>query len=322
MDRRRKWILIFSFLFSLWSHAATAETTVRLAIGGAQAASIPFAVGTRQGIFARRDLNVEIISITNAQMSAQAQLSGSVQLATSNAVGFFYMVRQNASAVGIASWNNSSPYSLASRLKVRDLAGLKGKRIGTSGAGGRADAFIKFIFAKIGLDPRKDIQIISLTGGSAVRLAAVVSGNTEAALISYTQEKQAEKLALTVIPISMEYVQGAITIQKSYLEKNRKVVKAFLQGLAEALQIIRADREATMSVIGRVLKTDDREALEQAYRVLRVQVVPDLLPTEESIVNVLKTLAYEDPAFAAIPPFKHFDLSLLEEIKREQSQIR
>ena len=49
---------------------------------------------------------------------------------------------------------------------------------------------------------------------------------------------------------------------------------------------------------------------------------PDLLPTEESIVNVLKTLAYEDPAFAAMPPFKYFDLSLLQEITREQSQIQ
>lgn len=322
MDRRRGCIVIFLLLFSLWSHEAAAETTVRLAVGGAQAASIPFAVGTRQGIFARHGLNVEIISITNAQMSAQAQLSGSVQMATSNAVGFFYMVRQNAPAVGIASWNNSSPYSLASRLKVRDLTGLKGKRIATSGAGGRADAFIKFMFANIGLDPRKDIQIISLTGGSAVRLAAVLSGNSDAALISYTQEKQAEKLGLTVIPISLEYVQGAITTQKSYLDKNRKVVKAFLQGLAESLRSVRADKEASLSVIGRVLKSDDREALEQAYRVLRVQVVPDLLPTEESIVNVLKTLAYEDPAFAAMPPFKYFDLSLLQEITREQSQSK
>ena len=46
-------------------------------------ASIPFVVGTRQGIFARHGLNVEIISITNAQMSAQAQLSGSVQMTNS-----------------------------------------------------------------------------------------------------------------------------------------------------------------------------------------------------------------------------------------------
>jgi hypothetical protein len=70
-----------------------------------------------------------------------------------------------------------------------------------------------------------------------------------------------------------------------------------------------------MSVISRVLKLDDREAVEHAYNVLRSQVVPDLVPTEESIVNVLKTMSYEDPVFASIPAFKYFDLSLLQEIK-------
>jgi hypothetical protein len=44
---------------------------------------------------------------------------------------------------------------------------------------------------------------------------------------------------------------------------------------------------------------------------------PDLFPTEESIVNVLKTMSYEDPVFLSIPPYKYFDLSLIEELKTE-----
>jgi NitT/TauT family transport system substrate-binding protein len=288
---------------------------VRVAVAGAQAASIPFNVGTKKGIFARHGLNVEMIAIANGQTAARAQVSGSVQLATSNAVGFFYLAHQGADPVGVASWNNSSPYSLASRLKVADVTGLKGKKLGSSGAGGRSDAFIKFMMTKAGLDPRKDFQIISLTGGSAVRLAAVLSGSIDATLISYTQEKQAEKLGLTVIPIRMGYIQGAITTQRPYLEKNRNTLKSFLRGLAESINAIRADKEGTIAVIARVLKLDDREALEHAYNVLRSEVVPDLLPTEESIVNVLKTMSYEDPVFGSIPAFKYFDLSLLQEIK-------
>ena len=38
---------------------------------------------------------------------------------------------------------------------------------------------------------------------------------------------------------------------------------------------------------------------------------------EEAIVNVLKTMSYEDPAFLSIPPFKYFDLSLIEELRSE-----
>ena len=77
-----------------------------------------------------------------------------------------------------------------------------------------------------------------------------------------------------------------------------------------------------MGVIARVMKTDDKEVLQHAYEGLRSQVVLDLLPTEESIVNVLRIMSYEDAAFASIAPFKHFDLSLAKEIAAEQPRIR
>jgi ABC-type nitrate/sulfonate/bicarbonate transport system substrate-binding protein len=178
------------------------------------------------------------------------------------------------------------------------------------------------MLTKIGLDPRSDAQILPLSGGSGVRLAALLSGNIDATLISYTQEKQAEKLGLTIIPIPMQYIQGQISARRSYLEKNPKMVKAFLLSLSETIRAVRADRSGAMKVIAQVMKTGDKEVLEHAYNGLRSQVVPDLLPTEEAIVNVLKILSYEDATFASIAPFKHFDLSLVQEIAAEQARGR
>ena len=34
-------------------------------------------------------------------------------------------------------------------------------------------------------------------------------------------------------------------------------------------------------------------------------------------INVLRTMSYEDPAFMSIPPYKFFDLSLIQELKPE-----
>ena len=62
------------------------------------------------------------------------------------------------------------------------------------------------------------------------------------------------------------------------------------------------DKESTLAVMSQVLKIDAR---------------PDLCPTEEGIVDVLKTMVYEDPAFGQIPPDKFFDLSLIQELKSE-----
>ena len=69
--------------------------------------------------------------------------------------------------------------------------------------------------------------------------------------------------------------------------------------------------------MSRALRIDDLESLEYSYWTMRAEARPDLFPTEEAIVNVLKTMSYEDPAFLSIPTFKYFDLSLIEELRSE-----
>jgi NitT/TauT family transport system substrate-binding protein len=315
---RRIIIAIFAGLFlAVASLCDAADTLIRVATPGALTGAIPIYLGAKRGVFNKYGLNVEVIATRNEQMNMQALMSNSVQFLTSSTTGLFYLAKQGLDAVGLCSWNNSSPYSLGSRLKIKDLKELKGRKIASSGAGGRAEAFILFMLAKVGLDPKKDVQILPLSGGSAIRLAAVVSGNIDATLISTLQGRYAEKLGLTVIPIPLEYTWGINLTRRSYLEKNRATVKAYLKGLAESVRLLIADKETTIAVMKQVLRIDDRESLDYSYQMMKADARADLFPTEESIVNVLKTMSYEDPAFLAIPPYKYFDLSLIEELKAE-----
>ncbi len=297
--------------------AAAGETLLRVATPGALTGAIPVYLGAKKGIFGKYGLAVEVIATRNESMNMQALMSNSVQFLTSSTTGLFYLAKQGADAVGLASWNNSSPYSLGSRIKIKDLKELRGRKIASSGAGGRAEAFILSMLAEVGLDPKKDVQIVGLSGGSAVRLAAVMSGNIDATLISSVQGRYAEKLGLTVLPVPLEYMWGINLTRRSFLEKSRAVVKAYLKGLAESVRLMIRDKEATMAVVAQVLRINDRESLEYSYRIMTAEARPDLFPTEASIVNVLKTMSYEDPAFLSIPPFRHFDLSLIEELKSE-----
>ena len=308
---------IIAVTVGLYAAPAGSQTLLRVATPGALTGALPIYLGAKSGIFQKYGLNVEVIATNSEAMNMQALMSNSVQFLTSSTTGLFYLAKQGADVVGLCSWNNASPYSVGSRLKIKELSQLKGKKIGASGAGGRADAFIRFMLSKVGLDPKTDAQIIPLSGGSAVRLAAVVSGNVDATLISSLQGRHAEKLGLTVLTIPLEYIWGINLTRKSFLEKNRGVVKAYLKGLSESVRLMVADKEKTVAVMSKVLRISDADSLEYSYRILRSQARPDLFPTEEAIVNVLRTMSYEDPAFASIPPFKHFDLSLIEELKAE-----
>jgi hypothetical protein len=94
-------------------------------------------------------------------------------------------------------------------------------------------------------------------------------------------------------------------------------VKNYLRGFSESVRLLMADRASTLAVMAHVLKIDDMESLEYSYKIMRADARPDLFPTEEAIVNVLRTMSYEDPAFMSIPPYKFFDLSLIQELKAE-----
>ena len=118
-----------------------------------------------------------------------------------------------------------------------------------------------------------------------------------------------------MITVPLEYMWGINLTRKSFLEKNRGAVKAYLRGLAESVRALIADKETTMALMSQVLRINDMESLDYSYEIMKAEARPDLFPTEESIVNVLKTMSYEDPAFASIPPYKYFDLSLIEELK-------
>lgn len=315
----KHWIRIVVVVLSMGVYTAPAasQTLLRVATPGALTGALPIYLGAKSGIFQKYGLNVEVIATNSEAMNMQALMSNSVQFLTSSTTGLFYLARQGGDPVGLCSWNNASPYSVGSRFKIKELADLKGKKIGASGSGGRADAFIRFMLAKVGLDAKTDAQIIRLSGGSSVRLAAVVSGSVDATLISSLQGRYAEKLGLTVLTIPLEYIWGVNLTRKAFLEKNRNIVKAYLRGLAESVRLMIADKETTIAVMSKVLRMSDTESLEYSYRMLRSQARPDLFPTEEAIVNVLKTMSYEDASFAAIPPFKYFDLSLIEELKAE-----
>jgi len=317
MQHRRAIFTIVLLLSLLSPSLGAAQTLLRVATPGALTGALPIYLGAKKGVFSKYGLSVEVIATRNEQMNMQALMSDSVQFLTSSSTGLFYLGKQGLDAVGLASWNNSSPYSLASRIKIKELKELKGRKIASSGAGGRADAYIRFMLAQVGLDYRSDAQIIPLSGGSAVRLAAVVSGNLDATLISSLQGRQAEKLGLTVIPVPLEYIWGINITRRSFMSKNRGVVKNYLRGLADSVRLMMADRASTLAVMAQVLKIDDADSLEYAYKTMRADSRPDLFPTEEAIVNVLRTMSYEDPAFLSIPPYKFFDLSLIQELKAE-----
>src|SRR3970040_3001300 len=126
-DARNTAVLVFFFL-SLTPTPLAAQTLLRVATPGALTGVLPIYLGAKKGVFAKYGLTVEVIATRNEQMNMQALMSDRVQFRTCSTTGLFYLGKQGLDVVGLASWNNASPYSLGRRLKIKELKDLKGTK--------------------------------------------------------------------------------------------------------------------------------------------------------------------------------------------------
>jgi ABC-type nitrate/sulfonate/bicarbonate transport system substrate-binding protein len=306
--------LILLLPVGLWSTEARAQTTIRVGVPASQTSAIPIHIGVERGFFARYGLRVEPIVIPNGRTNISALISGSTQFINGSSPELFFVGEQGGDIVGLGSWDNSSPYNLISREKIRSIRDLKGKKLAAGGMLDKSHLFLKLLLSQEGLDPEKDVEVIFI-GGSSARLGMLGTGKIDAAPAAPEFGKRAEKLGLFTMPITLPYTKGLIMTRKSFLSKNRDVVKSYLRGYIESVRYLIDNREGSIQIMARVFKLQDRAVLDYAYESLKSHADPDLYPTEEGIKNVLKTMAYEDPRFVKIPPGKYFDLSLLKELR-------
>lgn len=297
-----------------WSANVGAQTTIRVGVPASQTSAIPLHIGVERGFFARYGLRVEPIVIPNGRTNVSALISGSTQFLNGSSPELFFVGEQGGDVVGVGSWDNSSPYNLISREKIRSIKELKGKKLAAGGVLDKSHLFLKLLLSQDGLDPDKDVEIVFI-GGSSARLGMLGSGKIDAAPAAPEFGKRAEKLGLFTLRVSLPYTKGLIMTRKSFLAKNRDLVKSFLRGYIESVRYLIDNREGSMKIMARVFKLQDQAVIEYAYETLKANADPDLYPTEEGIKNVLKTMAYEDPRFLKIPPGKYFDLSLLKELR-------
>jgi NitT/TauT family transport system substrate-binding protein len=295
---------------------ALAQTTIRVGVPASQTSAIPIHIGVQREIFSKYGLRVEPIVIPNGRTNISALISGNTQFINGSSPELFFVGEKGGDIVGVGSWDNSSPYNLISREKIRSIKELKGKKLAAGGVMDKSHLFLKLLLTQEGLDPEKDVDIVFI-GGSSARLGMLGSGKIDAAPAAPEFGKRAEKLGLFTMPISMPYTKGLITTRKSFVAKNRDLVKAFLRGYIESVRYLIDNRESSIQIMARVFKLQDKPVLDFAYDCLKENADADLFPKEEGIKNVLKTMAYEDPRFLKVPLDKHFDLSLLKELRAE-----
>src|SRR4029078_6311492 len=145
-----------------------------------------------------------------------------------------------------------SQWVILTKPSIGKAEDLKGKTLGY-GRVGSADydegAAVLELFFKMHVG--KDYKVISFQG-EAERIASLVNGDIQGALISAPRVPQAMKVGLKVLLRTGDYIPragGSMWTTKATVDKNPDAVKRFIRAIARGVMTFRTDKAVAVATL-------------------------------------------------------------------------
>ena len=261
-------------------HVANART-VRVGIPGHNITQAAFYAARDRGWYREEGLEVQLIMMP-APVSNLALIAGNVDFTSVPTAAITAALRGAPLRVLFTSFDKPL-FWLYAKPEIRDLKGLKDKKIGTSGLGA-AETLLREFLKKQGLEVGRDVTLLN-TGADSVRWVSVVSGSTDATVITLPWNFSAEEAGLrnlvSFTKEDMVQLTGSVVIRDSLLQTEPNVVEKFISATLKGHLAVRANRAEAIGTLTRNVKISDALAA-KSYDVIRPALTVDGGLSEES----------------------------------------
>jgi NitT/TauT family transport system substrate-binding protein len=262
-------------------------------------------------LFEKYGNQVQLIFIQGASSAAAALSSGDAQ------VGMFSpQVVVSTPALDLVMFGrlgNTMDNRIYARKGIKSLKEVK--RIAISRFGSNADFAARYLLQREGLRPDTDVALLQV-GNQANRIAAVETANADAAMLTPPMTLQARKLGMTLIAdaskLGIPYSSLFFVSRRPYMTKNRADLVNFTKAMIEGVHYYKANKEFSMKVIGKYMKVEDREVIEENFREYDFPLKP--YPAKEYFALPIQEVGKKDPKVLKEDPDRFADQSLVKEL--------
>jgi ABC-type nitrate/sulfonate/bicarbonate transport system substrate-binding protein len=266
-----------------------------------------------RGFFAAHGVDAELIYTAGAT-SMQALLGGSVGLVLGSIFDPLSAIAAGADIVVLGSFNNSVPYVMAARPDVHDVKDLKGRKVGVRSLTGPATAMTQFILEEIGLDQKRDVQILRV-GGTAERLAALKDGHIDAALVDEAVAHRAREVGLNIIHLKgVPLIHTGVYAKKSSVQPKLAAITSAMRALKDGAVYLKRNKAGSIQVIQKISKLNDKQIAERSYETLAKDVVTDPRIPAEVIRQSIKLAARSDSRVKNVDVTRAVDMTIANKI--------
>jgi ABC-type nitrate/sulfonate/bicarbonate transport system substrate-binding protein len=293
-------LIIIVALFFLPTAAlsqSTARTSVSLIYEAIAATNATLWLAEDARLFQKYGLDAKIVHARGA-IPVQALVSGSVEFGAFSGSSTVAAALAGSDIVFVAAKGNFAVMSFWVRLDspIKSLAELRGKTIGVTRAGSATHTIGRLALKSAGLTDR-DVKYLH-HGGLPESFASLDQGIVDASMGSPPRPGFKELVYLSSLKIP--FLQGAIEVQRSFLQNRRETVINMLKAYVETIKLAKEKPDLAIAAISKRMRVPaevirpvyqpHENALEEIPYVRRdsVQVILDQYPKEQ-----LKNLSFE-----------------------------
>jgi NitT/TauT family transport system substrate-binding protein len=312
----KAWLVISLLLTCPGILTAQTVPVLNLGFSGGGVGSDLLKVTERANLWRKHGLDVRPIYLTSGTLMAQTLSAGDIGLAGFDVTAMLNLGVSGATDIKVISVmiNRLEPFFVV-RKTINTPADLKGKTVAISRYGSGSDIITRVILRYWKLDPDKDVRILQ-SGNTPSRIAALIGGHMDAAIVSSTQVQKILasgccRVFADLAELPLDYANYGVVVDGSLLRNQRPNIRRFLEALTEGIYVFKTKPEIARAVLRQSM---DESEVGPVHERLVKSMNPYPLPEAKGIQTALDGLLTPKARGARAESF--MDTSLMEEIKK------
>ncbi|MHB9096442.1 MAG: ABC transporter substrate-binding protein [Syntrophales bacterium] len=318
MELNRKWrwgisLLVIGMLIGVSDMSAYAQAK-KIKVREAHTETLfmaPVYIAEAAGYMAEEGINLELTEVDSGALGIAALVSGGVQFVDADpfmavmlakqgkSIQFMYNLTKRVTLDMVFSNDVVKAKNLSRSMPIAQrFAALKGLKLGITKPGAATDVYMRYYLKRAGIDPERDVQILTVGGGSAL-LAAMKTKQVDAFHLSaptpYLAEREGFgkviiKASAGDVPELDNFLYTGIVVSKEYAEKNSDVIKRWVRAVNKANVLMRKDEAAALKYLKKYFPRMPDDVMSLAMKEIMPALSPDGTMNEQMMQKHLDFL--------------------------------
>ena len=284
---------------------------VRVAYPSMNTSVFALIIAQKEGYFKEEGLNVELLSI-RGEIAIRTTLSGDVDFFTNAGSALAAAVRSVPVRL-ITIFQDKPGWDLIATPDIKSVSQLRGKNIAVMSPEGSLAVVAREILRKNGLDPTKDVNLVTM-GGDEVRFPALQTKAISATLFNTAMSLRAQKEGFSKLANASDYanlVEGGLATSMDKIQQGPEKILRFVRGALKGLNYFVTKREPAIKYMMDNLRMKDREMVSTIYDIQARLVLKEGYSDDKALQSMIEDMKRTTKVQRDIKVADIFDLSFV-----------